>query len=64
VAGLSAREAEIIALVARGRTNKEVADELVLSVRTVERHLHNVYGKLGVSGPSARAAAAATLART
>jgi pimeloyl-ACP methyl ester carboxylesterase/DNA-binding CsgD family transcriptional regulator len=64
VDGLSPREREVLALVAEGRSNDEIAAELYLSVRTVERHLHNVYGKLGVSGPSARAAAAATLART
>lgn len=61
---LSAREREVVALVADGRTNEEIAAALVLSVRTVERHLQNAYTKLGVRGPSARAAAAAALART
>ncbi len=61
---ISGREREVLTLVAAGRTNDEIAAELVLSVRTVERHLQNVYVKLGVRGPSARAAAAAALART
>jgi ATP/maltotriose-dependent transcriptional regulator MalT len=47
-AGLSTREAEILGLVAAGRSNKEIAQELVLSVHTVERHVANVYRKIGV----------------
>jgi DNA-binding CsgD family transcriptional regulator len=45
---LTAREREIAELVAAGRTNREVADQLVLSPRTIEAHLRNIYGKLGV----------------
>ena len=45
---LTEREREIALLVADGRTNREVAEQLVLSTRTVEAHLRNVYGKLGV----------------
>jgi ATP/maltotriose-dependent transcriptional regulator MalT len=48
LAPLTAREREIARLVAGGRTNREVADELVLSPRTIEAHLRNIYGKLGV----------------
>jgi len=47
-AGLTAREDEIARLVAAGRTNREIAEQLVLSPRTVEAHLRSVYGKLGV----------------
>jgi pimeloyl-ACP methyl ester carboxylesterase/DNA-binding CsgD family transcriptional regulator len=60
---LSLREREIVALAAEGRTNAEIADALVLSARTVERHLSNVYLKLGITGRAARAAAVATLVR-
>jgi pimeloyl-ACP methyl ester carboxylesterase/DNA-binding CsgD family transcriptional regulator len=61
---LSARELEVLRLAARGRDNEEIAGELTLSVRTVERHLQNVYDKLGVRGRSARTAAAARLLTT
>ncbi|MFD2093705.1 LuxR C-terminal-related transcriptional regulator [Blastococcus deserti] len=56
--GLSAREVEVLRLVADGRSNEEIAETLVLSVRTVERHLATAYQKLGLHGRSARAAAA------
>jgi len=45
---LSDREIEVLRLAARGRSNKEIAEELVLSVRTVEAHLSNIFNKLGV----------------
>ena len=48
LAPLTAREREIAELVAAGRTNREVAAQLVLSARTVEAHLRNIYGKLDV----------------
>jgi LuxR family maltose regulon positive regulatory protein len=57
-AGLTARELEVLRLVARGRSNQEIAAELVLSIRTVERHIANIYDKIGASGRAARAAAA------
>jgi DNA-binding CsgD family transcriptional regulator len=57
--GLSQREVEVLCLVAAGRSNQEIADALVLSVRTVERHLGHVYDKLGANGKSARAVATA-----
>jgi pimeloyl-ACP methyl ester carboxylesterase/DNA-binding CsgD family transcriptional regulator len=55
---LTNRQREILTLVAQGRGNEEIARRLFLSVRTVERHLSNIYGKLGVDGRAARAAAA------
>src|SRR5207245_11138083 len=50
LAGLTSREAEVLRLVARGQSNKEIAAELVLSVRTVERHITNLYSKIGARG--------------
>ncbi|WP_191564733.1 alpha/beta fold hydrolase [Janibacter melonis] len=58
---LSPREREILALAAQGRDNDEIARSLVLSTRTVERHLSNVYAKLDLHGKSARTAAVARL---
>lgn len=46
---LSAREREIVALVAQGYKNKEMAEKLFISEQTVKNHLHNVFDKLGVS---------------
>jgi LuxR family maltose regulon positive regulatory protein len=54
---LSRRECEVLALVAQGRSNDEIAAAFVLSVRTVERHVANIYKKLRLSGRTARAAA-------
>ena len=47
---LTARELEVLQLLASGRSNREIADELVLSVRTVERHINNLYAKIGARG--------------
>jgi len=52
---LSAREREVVALIARGFSNRQIAEQLVLSVRTVERHIENVYNRLGISGKAGRA---------
>jgi ATP/maltotriose-dependent transcriptional regulator MalT len=53
VGGLTAREVEVIQLVATGRTNRAIADELGISEKTVARHMSNVFRKLGVSSRSA-----------
>src|SRR6202000_3341147 len=60
---LSIREREVMRLVAEGLSNEEIAERLVLSIRTVERPLSNVYVKLRVSGKSARTAGAGRFAR-
>jgi non-specific serine/threonine protein kinase len=49
-AGLSRREVEVLRLLASGGSNREIADILHLSVRTVERHVDNLYGKIGAHG--------------
>ena len=49
-AGLTHRELEVLQLIATGKGNRDIADELVLSVRTVERHVANIYGKIGSRG--------------
>jgi ATP/maltotriose-dependent transcriptional regulator MalT len=60
---LTDRERQVLGLVARGLTNDRIAAELAISPRTVERHLSNVYLKLGVEGKAARAAATAAALR-
>ena len=55
LAGLSAREVEVLRLVAQGLTNAEVAGRLSLSPRTVGQHLRSVYNKLGVDNRTAAA---------
>ncbi|MGH9282182.1 MAG: response regulator transcription factor, partial [Acidimicrobiales bacterium] len=54
--GLTAREIEVLALVATGRTNKAIAAELVISEKTVARHLSNIFTKLGLTSRSAATA--------
>jgi DNA-binding NarL/FixJ family response regulator len=54
--GLTQRELEVLRHLAAGETNKAIATELFLSVRTVDRHVSNVYAKLGVSSRAAATA--------
>jgi DNA-binding CsgD family transcriptional regulator len=58
--GLTAREGEVLILIAAGHSNQEIADQLWLSVRTVERHINKLYGKIDARG---RADAVAYAAR-
>lgn len=46
---LSSREIEVLKLAAKGMTNKDIAEELVLSVRTVKAHLSSIFNKMGVA---------------
>lgn len=59
----TSRECAVLRLITQGMNNEEIADKLFLSVRTVEKHLSNIYQKLGVNGKSARAYAASYASR-
>jgi DNA-binding NarL/FixJ family response regulator len=54
--GLTVREAEVLRLVAAGKSNREIATLLVLSDKTVARHLSNIFAKLGLSSRTAATA--------
>lgn len=58
--GLTAREREVAGFVAQGKTNKAIAEQLVVSERTVEKHVENAMGKLGFSSRAQLAVWAAT----
>ena len=51
--GLSAREVQVLRLVATGMSNRDIATELVISERTVARHVQNIFGKLRLSSRAA-----------
>ena len=54
--GLSAREIQVLRLVASGKTNRQIASDLFISERTVERHLSNIFNKLDLSSRAAATA--------
>jgi predicted ATPase/DNA-binding CsgD family transcriptional regulator len=56
IPGLTATEAQVLRLLAAGRTTKEIADDLVVAVSTVDRHITHIYGKLGVRNRAAATA--------
>jgi DNA-binding CsgD family transcriptional regulator len=50
VAGLTARELEVLRLLAGGHSNREIGAQLAISERTVEHHIANIYGKIDARG--------------
>jgi ATP/maltotriose-dependent transcriptional regulator MalT len=54
--GLTRRELEVLRLVATGKTNQAIADDLVVAVKTIDRHVSNIFTKLGVSSRAAATA--------
>ena len=55
---LTTRQTEVLRLVAEGKTDRQIAAELVLSEKTVGRHLENIFARLGVSSRAAATVAA------
>lgn len=51
--GLTTREVEVLRLLARGLSNTQIAEELVVSLLTIKAHLRSIYSKLGVTSRSA-----------
>lgn len=56
---LTRREIDVLRLIAAGEDNQRIAALLVLSIRTVERHISNIYAKIGAEGAASRAMATA-----
>lgn len=63
LAALSPREWQILELLARGMSNPQISAQEYLSLRTVERHVSNIYGKLHLSGSTSRTSAVALFLR-
>ncbi len=61
--GLTRREQEVLSLIAAGRTNRQIADRLTISLPTAERHVHNILSKLGVTNRTEAAAQASLTLR-
>jgi DNA-binding response OmpR family regulator/DNA-binding CsgD family transcriptional regulator len=61
--GLTTREGEVLSWLSKGKTNRDIAQILGLSPRTVDKHLEQIYAKLGVENRTAAAAVAANTAR-
>jgi DNA-binding NarL/FixJ family response regulator len=61
--GLTTREGEVLSWLAKGKTNRDIAQILGLSPRTVDKHLEQIYAKLGVENRTAAAAVAANATR-
>jgi DNA-binding response OmpR family regulator len=61
--GLTSREGEVLSWLAKGKTNRDIAQILGLSPRTVDKHLEQIYAKLGVENRTAAAAIATSTSR-
>jgi DNA-binding NarL/FixJ family response regulator len=55
VAGLTAREVEVLVLLARGLSNKQIAERLVITSKTASNHVEHIYAKIGASSRAAAA---------
>ena len=55
LAGLTAREVEVLVLLARGKSNKQIAAELVITPKTAGNHVEHIYVKIGASSRAAAA---------
>jgi DNA-binding NarL/FixJ family response regulator len=55
LAGLTAREVEVLVLLARGLSNKQIAERLVITPKTASNHIEHIYAKIGASSRAAAA---------